>query len=112
MDDAVRGPLAAAGGAEFWSTASGTGFGGRASVPVAAAASRGTFEIAVSVKLDHEEGAAGLVFCADGGDVHYGFYPSNGKLRFSRFDGPDVYSWAVLAEVKNATTIGPEIGTP
>ena len=37
-------------------------------------------------------------FTADGGDKHYGFYPSNGKLRLSRFEGPDVFSWQVLAE--------------
>jgi regulator of sirC expression with transglutaminase-like and TPR domain len=53
------------------------------------------------VKLSDEEGAAGLVFCSDGGDNHYGFYPSNGQLRFSRFEGPDVFSWKVLAEVKS-----------
>ena len=49
------------------------------------------YELAVSVKLDDEAGAAGLVFHADGGDQHYGFYPSSGKLRLSRFDGPDVF---------------------
>ena len=51
------------------------------------------------VKLDDEAGAAGLVFCSDGGDKHYGFYPSDGKLRLTRFDGPDVFSWNVLGEV-------------
>ena len=79
----------------------GSGFGGRSVCLSQLPLPETPFEIAVSVKLDHEEGAAGLVFCADGGDVHYGFYPSNGWLRLSRFDGPDVYSWAVLAEVKN-----------
>ncbi|HTU91585.1 MAG TPA: transglutaminase family protein [Gemmataceae bacterium] len=53
-------------------------------------------EIAVTVRLHDESGAAGLVFYADGGDKHYGFYPSGGKLRLSRFDGPDVFSWKVL----------------
>jgi regulator of sirC expression with transglutaminase-like and TPR domain len=57
------------------------------------------FEFAVSVKLDDEAGAAGLAFCADGSDKHYGFYPSNGKVRLTRFDGPDVYSWHVLQEL-------------
>jgi len=43
----------------------------------------------VTVKLDNEAGAAGLVFHADGGDRHYGFYPSGGadascSLRWSR----------------------------
>ena len=77
----------------------GSGFGGRAlclsikDKPVI------PFEVAVTVKLDDESGAAGLVFCSDGGDVHYGFYPSGGKLRLTRFDGPDVYSWTILADM-------------
>ena len=79
----------------------GTGFGGRALCLSQSPQPEGPFEIAVSVKLNHEEGAAGLVFCSDGGNVHYGFYPSNGRLRLSRFDGADVFSWAVLKEVKN-----------
>jgi regulator of sirC expression with transglutaminase-like and TPR domain len=79
----------------------GSGFGGRALCLSQESVPEAPYEVAVSVKLDNEEGAAGLVFCSDGADVHYGFYPSNGKLRFSRFDGPDVYSWNVLAEVKN-----------
>ena len=57
------------------------------------------FEVAVSVKFTPDEGAAGLVVQSDGRDRHYGFYLSNGQLRFSRFDGPDVYSWQVLSEV-------------
>jgi serine protease Do len=56
------------------------------------------FEVAVGVRLEDESGAAGLVFHADGGDRHYGFYPSNGKLRLSRFEGPDVFAWKVLEE--------------
>src|SRR5436190_4392203 len=79
----------------------GSGFGGRSVCLSQLPAPEAPFEIGVTVKLDREEGAAGLVFCADGGDVHYGFYPTNGKLRLSRFDGPDVYSWNVLAEVQN-----------
>jgi regulator of sirC expression with transglutaminase-like and TPR domain len=60
------------------------------------------FEIAVTVKLDDESGAAGLVFHSDGGDKHYGFYPSNGALRFTLFDGPDVYDWKVLHQAECA----------
>ena len=55
------------------------------------------YEIAVAVRLDDESGAAGLVFRAED-DKHYGFYPSGGKLRLTRFDGPDVFSWKVLRE--------------
>ncbi|MBM4005206.1 MAG: tetratricopeptide repeat protein [Planctomycetes bacterium] len=57
------------------------------------------FEVAVTVRLDDESGAAGLAFHADGEHRHYGFYPSNGKLRFSRFDGPVVQNWNVLHEI-------------
>ena len=57
------------------------------------------FELAVQVRMDDESGAAGLIFHADESNRHYGFYPSNGKLRFSRFDGPVVQEWAVLREV-------------
>ena len=52
----------------------------------------------LKVKYAPEDGAAGIAFCADGGDKHYGFYPTNGKLRLSRFEGPDVFSWQVLVE--------------
>jgi regulator of sirC expression with transglutaminase-like and TPR domain len=52
----------------------------------------------VSVRLDDEAGAAGLAFCADGGEKHYGFYPTGGKLRLTRFEGADVFSWKVLNE--------------
>ena len=50
------------------------------------------------MRLDDESGAAGLIFHADGGDKHYGFYPSGGKLRLTRFDGPDVFTWKVLEQ--------------
>ena len=76
----------------------GAGFGGRSLLLAKADAPQLPYELAVSVKLDDEAGAAGLVFHADGGERHYGFYPSAGKLRLSRFEGPDVFSWKVLAE--------------
>ena len=41
------------------------------------------------------------MFQSDGGDKHYGFYPSNGELRLSRFDGPDVYAWQVLQQIRS-----------
>lgn len=76
----------------------GRGFGGRSFVLFKQDLPHKPYEVAVSVRLDQKDGAAGLIFHADGGDRHYGFYPSSGKLRFSRFDGPDVYSWQVLSE--------------
>lgn len=77
----------------------GDGFGGRALCFSTQKVPDDTFEVAATVKLDDESGAAGLVFCSDGGDKHYGFYPSGGKLRLTRFDGPDVYSWTILADM-------------
>ncbi|MBL8828416.1 MAG: trypsin-like peptidase domain-containing protein [Planctomycetaceae bacterium] len=74
----------------------GAGFGGRSLCLAKRDVPNDSYEIAVTVKLDDEAGAAGLVFASDGRDRHYGFYPSNGKLRLSRFDGPDVLSWNVL----------------
>src|SRR6185295_6538510 len=79
----------------------GSGFGGRSLCLAQAEPPELPFEVAVSVKLDDEAGAAGLVFHADGKDAHYGFYPTNGKLRLTRFDGPDVFSWKVLTEMES-----------
>ncbi len=74
----------------------GSGFGGRSLCLSEQAVPERPFEIAVSVRLDDESGAAGLAFCSDGQDHHYGFYPTNGQLRLTRFEGPDVQSWSIL----------------
>ncbi len=79
----------------------GAGFGGRSLCLHQGDLPELPFEIAVHVRLDDEAGAAGLVFHSDGGDRHYGFYPSAGKLRLSRFEGPNVFSWKVLQEVES-----------
>src|SRR5262245_19188498 len=76
----------------------GTGFGGRSICVSQRKVPALPFEIAVSVRLDDERGAAGLIFRHDG-EKHYGFYPTGGKLRLTRFDGPDVYSWKILHDV-------------
>ncbi len=77
----------------------GTGFGGRALCLSSQRPPAAPYEVAVWVRLTDESGAAGLIFAADGGDRHYGFYPSNGKLRLTSFDGPDVLAWRVLQDV-------------
>jgi serine protease Do len=80
----------------------GRGFGGRSLLLSSQVPPQDKpFEIAVDVRLNDESGAAGLAFCSDGKDRHYGFYPSNGKLRLTRFEGPSVYSWQVLADVES-----------
>lgn len=76
----------------------GAGFGGRSLCVSQLPVPNDAYEVAVTVKLDDEAGAAGLAFASDGRDRHYGFYPSNGRLRLTRFDGPDVLSWHVLFE--------------
>lgn len=60
------------------------------------------YEISVRVKVDVENGAAGLIFCSDGADTHYGFYPTSGTLRLTRFEGPDVESWTILEQKHHA----------
>jgi regulator of sirC expression with transglutaminase-like and TPR domain len=75
----------------------GSGFGGRSLLLASERPPEVPYELAVNVKLG-DEGCAGLVFHSDGSDKHYGFYPTNGKLRLSRFEGPDVFSWQVLVE--------------
>lgn len=80
---------------------SGAGFGGRSLCVSERAVPETPYEIAVEVKLDDESGAAGLAFACDGekSEVHYGFYPSGGQLRLTRFEGPDVYSWTILEQI-------------
>jgi serine protease Do len=79
-------------------SAPGEGFGGRSLCLAAKPPPQGAYEVAVQVRLDDEAGAAGLAFEADGENRHYGFYPSGGRLRLTRFSGPDVLSWEVLEE--------------
>lgn len=82
----------------------GLGFGGRSLCLTTKKAPEVPYELGVWVRLDNksgtgESGAAGLVFDADGEHQHYGFYPSGGRMRLSRFDGPNVFSWNVLEEI-------------
>lgn len=74
----------------------GTGFGGRSLCFYQSDTPPLPYEVCVTVKLDDEAGAAGLIFAADGGDQHYGFYPSAGQMRLTRFDGADVFTWKIL----------------
>jgi regulator of sirC expression with transglutaminase-like and TPR domain len=78
----------------------GEGFGGRSLCLWQKETPAAPYEVAVTVKLDDESGAAGLAFASDGGDVHYGFYPTAGQMRLTRFDGPTVFSWTILKEFK------------
>jgi len=77
----------------------GDGFGGRSLCLSSEEVPNPPYEVTVKVKLDNESGAAGLVFASDGKDRHYGFYPSGGKIRLTRFEGPDVYSWSILEQL-------------
>jgi serine protease Do len=77
----------------------GKGFGGRSLCLSTLSVPQRPYEVAASVRLDDESGAAGLVFASDGKDTHYGFYPSAGQLRLTRFEGPNVYSWTILKQV-------------
>ena len=77
----------------------GTGFGGRSLCLKKSASPAVPYEISVHVKLNDERGAAGLAFHSDGGDCHYGFYPTNGSMRLTCFQGPVVDSWEIIQEV-------------
>lgn len=80
-------------------THAGSGFGGRSLCLWREKPPEHSFEASVAVRLEDESGAAGLAFCSDLSQRHYGFYPTNGKLRLTRFDGRDVFSWQILAEI-------------
>ena len=74
----------------------GDGFGGRSLCLSRHAPPQMPFELNATVKLEDESGAAGLVFGSDGGVKHYGFYPTGGQMRLTRFDGANVFSWTIL----------------
>jgi regulator of sirC expression with transglutaminase-like and TPR domain len=76
----------------------GDGFGGRSLCLSKKSVPKLFYEIAVTVRLEDEGGAAGLAFAADGDQKHYGFYPSGGQLRLTRFDGPTVFTWTILQQ--------------
>ncbi len=76
----------------------GESFGGRCLCLRPGRPDENPWELSVRVKLEDEAGAAGLVFGGDGGDRHYGFYPSGGRLRLTRFGGPDVNHWTILRD--------------
>ncbi len=78
----------------------GDGFGGRSLCLSEQPVPPPPYEVCVAVKLNDESGAAGLAFESDGGDKHYGFYPTAGQMRLTRFDGPNVFSWTILKELK------------
>jgi serine protease Do len=80
----------------------GSGFGGRALCISKMDVPEPPYEISVEVKLDDESGAAGIAFGSDGEERHYGFYPTAGQLRLTRFDGPTVYSWNILQQTTSS----------
>src|SRR5688572_30332992 len=89
-------------GGEIRVSGVGTGFGGRSLCFFQPEPPALPYEVSVTVKLDDEAGAAGLIFATDGADRHYGFYPSGGQLRLTRFDGPDVFTWKILEQKASA----------
>jgi S1-C subfamily serine protease/regulator of sirC expression with transglutaminase-like and TPR domain len=80
----------------------GVGFGGRALLVSTRAIPTLPYELAVWVRIKNEDGAAGLAFALHDINRHYAFYPSNGRMRLTRFDGADVYSWHILKEVRSS----------
>jgi len=78
----------------------GHGFGGRSLCLSQTEPLKLPYEIAVTVKMDNESGAAGLAFHSDGEHKHYGFYPTGGQMRLTRFEGPTVYTWTILEQLR------------
>lgn len=54
------------------------------------------YTVQADVRLDDEDGAAGIAFASDGDQVHYAFYPTRNRLRVTRFMGPQVFQWRIL----------------
>ena len=79
----------------------GSGFGGRSLCHFHEQPKAFPYEVEVRVKLADESGAAGLIFGSDGKDRQYGFYPSNGQMRLTRFEGPSVYQWTILNQIQS-----------
>ena len=80
-------------------TGRGDGFAGRMLCLHQARPPEGKFELEVEVRLADESGAAGLVLHSDGNHDHYGFYPTNGAMRLTRFEGPAVFNWTILQTI-------------
>jgi serine protease Do len=74
----------------------GNGFGGRMICLNQNSIISAPFDLEVEVKLEDESGAAGLVFCSNGQDRHYGFYPTNQSLRLTCFNGARVFDWNII----------------
>ena len=77
----------------------GNGFGGRSVCLAKQPDISPPFDLEVEVRLEDESGAAGLVFASNAGNKHYGFYPTNGSLRLTCFNGPMVFDWEILETV-------------
>lgn len=86
-------------GGHIMAHSSGDGFGGRAICVYKKPVPGIPHEISVEVRLGDESGAAGLAFRIDEQNRHYGFYPSNGQIRFSRFEGDTPFQWTVVKEI-------------
>ncbi len=80
----------------------GTGFGGRSYILHRQPAPEAASDVTVTVRLQDESGAAGLIFAGSPDGTHYGFYPTGGNLRLTAFEGDDVNSWRILGTVPSA----------
>ena len=77
----------------------GEGFAGRSVCLYQKATPQNSYQVSVEVRLDDESGAAGLVFEAEDAEKYYGFYPTTGDLRLTRFRGEELSTWQILAQV-------------
>jgi regulator of sirC expression with transglutaminase-like and TPR domain len=89
-------------GGRIFAHSAGEGFGGRTICVYQKPLPEMPYEFSVDVRLKDESGAAGLCFLVDEKNWHYGFYPSNSKIRMSRFEGDTPLEWTVLDEQVSA----------
>ncbi len=83
-------------------TGMGQGFGGRMICLSRLTSLSPPFDLEVEVRLENESGAAGLIFASDGLNRHFGFYPTNGSLRLTCFNGPKVFDWNIIETVQSS----------
>jgi regulator of sirC expression with transglutaminase-like and TPR domain len=79
----------------------GQGFAGRSLCLHAEKPLARPYTVGASVRLEDEDGAAGVVLASNGEHMHYGFYATRGRLRFTRFGGPEVIAWEILFDEKS-----------
>jgi len=81
----------------------GEGFGGRALCLNSTVTTGSSYELEVEVKLDDEAGAGRTRLRFRWGGRPLRLLPLGGRMRLTRFEGPDVQSWTILGQFDAAS---------